>query len=238
MVAIGGGIGTVVFASLYRVLIREYSWRGAMMITGGLTLHYTCCGALFLPVEMSTKITTHDKNDIEVKAQEEERAKSQISLLKDYKMYIMFISHMLWTLGSTIFYMFIVDFAQIQGISRDSAAYMMSISAIGSFLVRVLVSGVFAQVRNFPAIYLYTMFCLLCGVSVMALPLATSYTAMFATCCCIYTFYGGIVVTLGLTTVQMFGMERATTAFGLLMCGCGVGGIAGPPIAGMVSTLI
>lgn len=46
----GSGIGTFIFAPLTDWLIQEYSWRGALVIIGGLMLNFVVCGAIFRPL--------------------------------------------------------------------------------------------------------------------------------------------------------------------------------------------
>lgn len=47
----GSGIGTFVLAPVVQVLIERYSWRGALLILGGLVSHLCICAALLKPVE-------------------------------------------------------------------------------------------------------------------------------------------------------------------------------------------
>ena len=49
----GSGIGTFVFAPMTEYLIQEYTWRGAVVIIGGIMLNIMVCGAVFRPL-MST----------------------------------------------------------------------------------------------------------------------------------------------------------------------------------------
>lgn len=47
----GSGIGTFVLAPVVQLLIERYSWRGALLILGGLVSHLCVCAALLKPVE-------------------------------------------------------------------------------------------------------------------------------------------------------------------------------------------
>ncbi|XP_041920751.1 monocarboxylate transporter 12-B-like [Alosa sapidissima] len=47
----GSGIGTFVLAPVVQLLIEHYSWRGALLILGGLVSHLCVCAALLKPVE-------------------------------------------------------------------------------------------------------------------------------------------------------------------------------------------
>ncbi len=46
----GSGIGTFVFAPLTEYLIEQYSWKGAVLIIGGIMLNICACGAVFRPI--------------------------------------------------------------------------------------------------------------------------------------------------------------------------------------------
>lgn len=47
----GSGIGTFIFAPVTQYLIKEYTWRGAMLILSGLFLNICVCGALMRDIE-------------------------------------------------------------------------------------------------------------------------------------------------------------------------------------------
>ena len=49
--AAGSGIGTFVFAMLTEWLVDLYTWKGAMLVIGGIMLNMVVCGALFIPVD-------------------------------------------------------------------------------------------------------------------------------------------------------------------------------------------
>ena len=46
----GSGIGTIVIAPLSERLIEQYSWKGAVLIIGGIMLNICACGAVFRPI--------------------------------------------------------------------------------------------------------------------------------------------------------------------------------------------
>ncbi len=46
----GSGIGTFVFAPLTEYLMEQYSWKGAVLIIGGIMLNICACGAVFRPI--------------------------------------------------------------------------------------------------------------------------------------------------------------------------------------------
>ncbi|XP_007895003.1 monocarboxylate transporter 12-B [Callorhinchus milii] len=53
----GTGIGTFVLAPVVQLLIEKYSWRGALLILGGLVLNICACGALLRPLTLADNLT-------------------------------------------------------------------------------------------------------------------------------------------------------------------------------------
>lgn len=64
----GECILTFVLTPLFQLLIDSYSWRGALLILGGLQLNLCVCGMLLRPL----KRTTHETHLCEVKAEEDD----------------------------------------------------------------------------------------------------------------------------------------------------------------------
>ncbi|KAL8586249.1 hypothetical protein ACOMHN_003764 [Nucella lapillus] len=56
----GSGFGTFAMAPITKLLVEEYSWRGTMLILGGVILNVTVCGAVFRPLEASSADSSED----------------------------------------------------------------------------------------------------------------------------------------------------------------------------------
>jgi len=59
----GAGIGTLIFAPLFEVLIMEYGWRGAVLIIGGIVGNVIVCGALMRPLKPN-KTNQENEDDV------------------------------------------------------------------------------------------------------------------------------------------------------------------------------
>ncbi|XP_046370746.1 monocarboxylate transporter 14-like [Haliotis rufescens] len=65
---IGSGVGTMAIVPLLQMMISEYTWRGALLITGGLVLNCAVFGALFRPFytrQELSDMSTESKNSVE-----------------------------------------------------------------------------------------------------------------------------------------------------------------------------
>lgn len=76
----GQGMGTFVILPILRVFVREYGWRGAMVLHAGLTLHSLLLSSLYIPFDLDSivekseiaksVITENNKRDGQVHKQE------------------------------------------------------------------------------------------------------------------------------------------------------------------------
>ncbi|XP_037128479.1 monocarboxylate transporter 12-B-like isoform X2 [Syngnathus acus] len=72
----GSGIGTFILAPVVQLLIERYSWRGAMLVLGGIVSNLCVCGALMRPVvESSEKQRISDESNKEKEETKEIPAK-------------------------------------------------------------------------------------------------------------------------------------------------------------------
>ena len=58
----GSGIGTFIYSPLCNYLQSEYSWKGAVLILSGITLHCIALGALFRPLRKSKRQRAHSQS--------------------------------------------------------------------------------------------------------------------------------------------------------------------------------
>lgn len=232
--SVGSCTGIMVLSPLFRGLIRHYGWRGACLLTGGIALQVTWLGALFIPTSF-WNLPKYGKTDLKLpkKGTTEKAAILDITLLKDYKIILLVISYTLWTMGTVIFFIFIADFCIQHGMTKDFAAYVISASAFSSLGCRLLLSLTSVCLPHMPGLEIYSLFCFFCGIALVLLLINNQVMYISIMCCVIHAFYGGIVAMLGLSTIQVFGMDRATSAYGYLNIGCGIGAFMGPPIAGL-----
>ncbi|XP_072883506.1 monocarboxylate transporter 12-like isoform X3 [Hemitrygon akajei] len=68
----GSGIGTFVLAPVVQLLIEEYSWRGALLILGGLVANICVCGALLRPLSLAEDLSISNISSIASRNSSEE----------------------------------------------------------------------------------------------------------------------------------------------------------------------
>lgn len=68
----GSGIGTFIFAPVSKLLVDEYTWKGAVLIEAGIILNCILCGALFRPL-----VVKHERADTEYDAKKSEKSEKE-----------------------------------------------------------------------------------------------------------------------------------------------------------------
>ena len=60
----GVGLGAFAFPQVVSLLVTQYNLRGALLLTGGLSLHLTLCGTIFKPGRELKQMTTNGEKGI------------------------------------------------------------------------------------------------------------------------------------------------------------------------------
>lgn len=229
--AAGFACGNFIFAPLIRVLIQQFGWRGAMIISSGFCLNCCVMGALLCPVTLWTSGYDIHKSDKRTNL----ARLFNISLFKDLKFVIFLANNILWNIGSLILLVICTDYALHKGIPKNRGAVLISTVGLGSLIGRVMVA-LFASYPRCNRFVVFIISTAISGVAIGFYPVHDSFLSLLI-CSAVYgLFFGFQVGVLAVVTAELFGVEKLTSAFGYLMFGNGAGAMMGPPIAGMYFT--
>ncbi|KAI3371594.1 hypothetical protein L3Q82_024162 [Scortum barcoo] len=249
---------TFIFTPFFQLLIDSYSWRGALLILGGLQLNLCVCGTLLRPLK-----ATRDVNH-EVKAEEEglslellpkddseqskpscleademkisERSdqgsiKAYYTLITNARFMVYSMFGVFAALGFFAPALFLVPYARSKGIEEYQAAALMSISAVLDLFGRVFFGWV-ANLRLVETMHQLTVTVILLGSVLLLCPLASSFSelAVFSVA---YGLVFGATVAIHITVLaEVVGVHRLGSALAFFMLIRSSGGLLGPPIAG------
>ncbi|KAK3096236.1 hypothetical protein FSP39_024822 [Pinctada imbricata] len=127
-------------------------------------------------------------------------------------------------------YVFFFDYTIELGLSNERAAYLISIIGIVSTVGQVMY-GIIAD-RNIHLAILYTVSLIICGFSVLAIPLVKDYTMLCLIAGSIGLFISANYCLTPVILVEIVGVDKLTNAYGLIMMVQGVANLFGPPVAG------
>ncbi|XP_067933130.1 monocarboxylate transporter 12-like [Watersipora subatra] len=153
------------------------------------------------------------------------------NLLKEPSFIIFFVLSMLIMLPYFIPFAFCSVRAKQMGETRSE--WLISILGISTMLGRLL-SNVIALIPKIKAIYINNVFLLIAGVCCAAIPFTYSFIATAAAAFFYGLFMGANIALTPIILVDLIGLDRLTTGYGLVTLSRGVSTFVGPPLAGQV----
>lgn len=230
----GECVFAVMFSPFFKWLIDTYSWRGALLIIGGLQLNLCVCGALMRPLKKTTRPAQDTKDSLEGDATTllaKRRTFFQCFLMRKPEFFLYILFAIFSAAGFFIPPLFLVPFASSLGMDKYWPAMILSVLASADLAGR-LICGWIANMRLVRNLQLLTMVATLLGVVLLLLPISQNYWAIlvFAS---LYGFLFGCVVAIHVTAiVDIVTLECFDSGLGLFMLLRSIGGFTGPPAAG------
>ncbi|TWW63067.1 monocarboxylate transporter 13 isoform X3 [Takifugu flavidus] len=230
------GLSSFAFNPLFQLLVEKYTWRGAILILGGLSLNLVPCGALIRPRRRSEAPVEQNPTSSQRCPSWFQRVSSHLELPllleRPYVTYVMGITFI--NVGYFVPYFHLVAHGRQAGFSQYQAAFVMSAAGMSDILGRV-VSGWFSDLRLLRLIHVLSLWVMLAGIFIILLPVSSlngSYPALMVTSL-LYGFCSGALTSVVFAVVpNIVGAERTMGALGLLMLIESVAGLLGTPLSG------
>lgn len=222
---VGIGVGMFLVPPMQRLLIAETTWRGAALITGGITLNIIPLAAIFSRHAIAPSSTSFSQY-------------ADISLFRKISFFILCL-HFFLMAAFNIFLISSVRFAtEFRGIPMDDAPIMLSAQGISNIFGRLVAVGVssnrWTSTRNFR----FTVFHIT-TIGGALVSVAFAYCdSLLGLCVCT----GGAGFCLGCRWALLPGLqidtlksERFSTSWSYGMFIFGIGSLLLPPLAGSFS---
>lgn len=158
------------------------------------------------------------------------------SLLRNPVFLLICLSNILGMLGFYIPFVYLIDSAIAEGVSPESAAFLLSVIGITNTLGRII-CGYVTDMPRVDALFVSNTCLLLSGVSTMVFPLCSTYTSFVLVALLFGLFVAGYVALTSVMLVDLVGIEKLSNSFGLLILFRGASSIIGSPIAGLLFDL-
>ena len=215
----GIGVGMFLNAPLVDACTNLYTWRGAAVIFGGVSLNACVFAALLRPLPGITDV------------HESQALLPDTRLLREWRLVVFALVELLWNIGGAIYLTLLPDFAYTRGLSKYDSGMLLSHLGIGSLIGRLFLAFG-TNCRDCNTLLLYIAATFISGVAMFTTISSVNY-ALFVTCSVVYGSCFGLQAGLApVITADLFGLERLTAAYGYLLLGDGIGCIIGPPMAG------
>ena len=167
IITISPPLSIMVSAPLTQLLIDIYGWRGAMLLLGGLNLHYITAAAVLKPV-IKDEIEYHEisEHSFQNKQSDIKKCKYEhiniflesilnVSFLKNVSFLIVLIISMISGYTFNGWMVYLVSILQRKGLTAFEAANSATISGLGAFLIRIVLAVIQGK-----ATYYKQLFCI------------------------------------------------------------------------------
>ncbi|XP_063052902.1 monocarboxylate transporter 13 [Engraulis encrasicolus] len=240
---------TFILTPLFQLLVDHFTWRGAMLILGGLQLNLCVCGALLRPLGRGGPVrsTQHQEEEAEEEDHERDCCEGDSGYITPLKPPLCrYVDYTLITNAHFMVYslfgvfaafgffapaLFLVPYARSRGLEEYEAAMLVSLSAALDMAGRVFFGWV-ANLRLVPIVRQLALSVTLLAATLLLCPLADSFGSLAAFCVLYGLAYGATVSTHITVLAEVVGPESLGSALGFFMLLRSSGGLLGPPIAG------
>ncbi|XP_017541810.1 monocarboxylate transporter 12-B [Pygocentrus nattereri] len=255
----GSGIGTFILAPVVQMLIEHYSWRGALLILGGLVSNLCVCGALLRPITLkeeeacplpvdsecgySTKplVAVGPANEKHLVASRQQRNSKQRCLQSMQEYHFLLMPDFLVLAGSFLFlasgcslpFVYLVPYALDVGVSHHHAAFLMSILGV----IDIVGNITFGWLTDRRFLKKYRSICYMVSVGMEGLccffiPLLHTFELLVPFSVLYGYFDGAYVALIPVVTSDVVGTTYLSSALGVVYFLHAIPYLVSPPIGG------
>ncbi|KAL0984136.1 hypothetical protein UPYG_G00137580 [Umbra pygmaea] len=249
----GSGIGTFILAPVVQLLIEYYSWRGALLILGGVVSNLCVCGALLRPITLKEEQEAHGlvmlDTEYGLKARGTDALEEPLPIntkgrrcflsMQEYRFLLMpdflmlAVSFLFLASGCSLPFVYLVPYALDVGVSHHHAAFLMSIlgviDIVGNITFGWLVDRRYLKkYRNM----CYTIAVGMEGLCCLFIPLLRTF-ALLVPFSVLYGYFDGAYVALiPVVTSDIVGTTNLSSALGIVYFLHAIPYLLSPPIGG------
>ncbi|XP_067025904.1 monocarboxylate transporter 13-like isoform X2 [Acropora muricata] len=222
IVASGSSFGTLALAPTLQTLVEKFGWQTTFRLMGLGGLLITVSGFLYKTVKRDTAEIPPLTNQC-----------FDTSVFKNK-------AFVLWTLATTIAgfgyfipHFFLVRYSEDLGFSLPKSSWLISFLGISSAIGRLLF-GHISDVCTFKNINIYKTCMFLSGLASILCPLASSYWALVLYVVVIGILDGSYIGLMSIVTLDIVGVHKISSAWGILFFCQSFTYLLGPPAAGFM----
>jgi len=164
---------------------------------------------------------------------DEKKPLLELSLFKNYAFTTACFNASMFMVAFSVTFIFLPALARTKGLTTLQGAYLLSILGICDAVSRILMSTLLdlKRVKKYRLI-IYNILIFIIGVLSDVFPLIWTFP-QFAVVCAVYGSLAGTFVSQkSVVLVDILGVEKLSSAFGLVLLFQGVGSLIGPTLGG------
>ncbi|XP_052230057.1 monocarboxylate transporter 7-like isoform X2 [Dreissena polymorpha] len=165
---------------------------------------------------------------------EERKPILELSLLKDFPFLSLCVSMLLFTMSMMSTFVFLPPLAKSKGVSQLQSAYLVSIIGVSDSIAR-FTSGFLLDLKRIKPYRLLVYNAVMFGVGIVSvvMPSIEGFAGFVVISLCYGALAGTYVAQKSVVVVDVLGLSKMTSSFGLLLWFQGIGSLVGPTISGL-----
>ncbi|XP_060597580.1 monocarboxylate transporter 12-like [Ruditapes philippinarum] len=166
--------------------------------------------------------------------EQEKRPFLELSLLKDFPFLTLCVSVLLFTSSMMSVFVFFPPLARSKGVSQMQSSFLISIIGASDSVAR-FTSGFVLDMKKVKPYRLLVYNGVMFGVGIvcMIMPSIEGFSGFAIIAACYGIFTGTYVAQKSVVVVDVLGLEKMTSSFGLLLGFQGIGSLVGPTVSGL-----
>uniref|UniRef100_A0A8C7QGI9 Monocarboxylate transporter 12 n=1 Tax=Oncorhynchus mykiss TaxID=8022 RepID=A0A8C7QGI9_ONCMY len=254
----GSGIGTFILAPAVQILIEHYSWRGALLILGGVVANLCVCGALLRPITLKEEEEAHGPIPLDtecgygVKAPVVSMLEESLAInnnnshrcfcfqsMQEYCFLLMpdflmlAVSFLFLASGCSLPFVYLVPYALDVGVTHHQAAFLMSILGV----IDIVGNITFGWLVDRRCLKKYHNVCYMIavgmeGVCCLFIPLLRTFALLVPFSVFYGYFDGAYVALIPVVTSDIVGTHNLSSALGIVYFLHAIPYLLSPPIGG------
>lgn len=244
------GLGMFIASPFSLYLLNSYGLKGTFLIIGAFNAHICICGVICKPSSVEILIQKQRRvNNIKETSRKQESnylSASRKFLSKIFNMnlisnipFLLFLfSTSTWNLMQSVCLIHLPNYIVRKGFPESAITGIMTVFGVSNTLGRFL-AALTAGPGGVDSLMLHVGMLGVAGVATLAFPVYSHFDSagyIYAAVAGLYT--GGPNSVMTPITLQLVGVRDLASAHGLEIFFCGIGVMAGPPIAGKYMTFI
>lgn len=217
---VGGALGTFILPMFFLKTIELYTWRGSLMLAGGLMFHVIVFGMFMKTKPMSSNATS--------KLFEIEKY-----LFFNWKFYLLCFESFCFGACSITTFSLINVIIMRNGLSLKTSTLLVSVIGVSNIVGRIS-AAVISHNHRTNRRALFTCMSLFVAMSTFFIPSCYNFASFAVTLTIFGISYGARISQVSGVLIDTFGMDKLSGMIGYYLCAGGAGALSGPPVAGEI----
>lgn len=229
----GAGAGMFISGPLFQYLFDAYGFQGAMLILGALFANQIVLGCVMRPSQTETfhkELRSKDKEGIPSGVNL--RNYLHLDIFCDKMFMVIMIQFLIWNIPFAMLILHLPNFSVVKGSTEQQAAFLIFLIGLTGTFGRVI-TGMAVSPHAIDPVLLNMGVTGVLGIVCSLFPFYSDTYAGQSAFSCVFGIYSGALITLITPLiVELLGLEKLSSAVGIMYCIGGIGYIIGPTFAG------